>query len=203
MYRFIESIRYGQGRMPLLSLHQQRFELTQRAAFGAVLHPPLEQIICKEAANISFAEDTVYKCRVVYSLSQIDITFEKYARKVIERLRIKIDDTIDYSYKYEDRSKINKHLTNVKENEDILIVKKNLLTDSSFANIALYDGVRWFTPKYALLEGVQRRHLLSTGKIFTKDIYMKDLPKFEKIKLFNALVNWEEAWQLNISDILL
>ena len=203
MLRFIESIRFENDTMPLLQLHQKRIEATQMAAWGKVLHPPLEEIVFSQTGKYSFETNIKYKCRLLYDESTASVTFQQYEQAVINKLSVKIDDTIDYSYKYEDRRHIDKLKSTSKTGTDIIIVKNNLLTDSSYANIALFDGVRWFTPRQPLLNGVQRQYLLNNKIIYTKDISMADLRNFGKIKLFNALVNWEEAWQLNIADILL
>lgn len=203
MYRFIESIRYENGKIPLLAGHEKRFFLTQRMAFGTVLYNNLVDIIQSSAEQISLKENTKYKCRIVYDEKGWEINFTPYIQSTITSLHIKIDDKIDYSYKFENRHQIDNLKKNIASNADILIVKNRLLTDTSYANIALYDGIRWFTPKYALLEGVQRSFLLKEGIIYPKDIFIKDLPKFEKIKLFNALIDWHEAWTIDIANILL
>lgn len=201
MLRFIETIRFENNTMPLQQLHQKRFANTQMAAWGKVVHPALEEIIFSNAEDISFEADRKYKCRVLYDEKLATVTFQQHEQPEIKKLSIKIDNTIDYSYKYEDRSRIEKLKSTLQKETDIIIVKNQLLTDSSFTNIALFDGVRWFTPRQPLLNGVQRQYLLDNKIIYTKDISMADLCNFEKIKLFNALVNWQEAWQLKISDI--
>ena len=73
-----------------------------------------------------------------------------------------------------------------------MIVKNNLLTDTSTCNIALFNGQDWYTPERPLLKGVQRQYLLSKGLIKTKDIYISDLIKYNRIRLFNALIAFGE-----------
>ena len=51
-----------------------------------------------------------------------------------------------------------------------LIVKDGYLTDTSIANIALYDGYTWFTPAHPLLRGTKRAELLNKQLIVEKDI---------------------------------
>ena len=56
------------------------------------------------------------------------------------------------------------------DKDDILIVKNGLLTDTSIANIALYDGNDWYTPLHPLLKGTKRAELLDKGVLKEKEI---------------------------------
>src|SRR5665647_2632970 len=71
--------------------------------------------------------------------------------------------------------------------DDVLLVKNGLLTDTSYCNIALFDGVQWFTPKTPLIQGVNRAQLLADGRLLAKDIKLDELLNFQRISLFNAL----------------
>ena len=55
------------------------------------------------------------------------------------------------------------------DKDDILIVKNGLLTDTSIANIALYDGNDWYTPLHPLLKGTKRAELLDKGVLKEKN----------------------------------
>lgn len=203
MLRFIESIRYENGSMPLIELHQERFVQTQIAAFGKTAFDNLASLINQNAKYFSLQNDVIYKCRIVYDAKNYEVSFHPYSQKSINKLEIKIDNTIDYAYKYENRVQINYLTQNLEKDTDIIILKNNLLTDASYANIALFDGVRWYTPAKPLLRGVQRKNLLLQKKIHPKDISIADLRNFSKIRLFNAMVNWENAWELEAKDISL
>jgi len=63
-----------------------------------------------------------------------------------------------------------------------------LVTDSYYANIALFDGNNWYTPSRPLLEGTKRMKYLENGKLKRKDITVEDLKNFTKISLFNAMI---------------
>jgi 4-amino-4-deoxychorismate lyase len=86
------------------------------------------------------------------------------------------------------------------ECDDVLLVKNGLLTDTSYCNIALFDGVNWVTPLTPLIQGVTRAQLLEDGKLIAKDIKLEELMNFQKIALFNAL-NEFGSIQLDISAI--
>ena len=75
-----------------------------------------------------------------------------------------------------------------------------MLTDTSIANIALYKEGKWFTPKYPLLKGTRRAGLLAEG-IIEEDIVMADsLHKYEKIRLFNAMISFGEV-EMDIKNV--
>ena len=73
--------------------------------------------------------------------------------------------------------------------DDIIIVRKGLLTDTSYANIAFWDGHRWITPAEPLLAGTCRARLLDEGWLVEGAIRSKDLPGFSRIRIFNAMMD--------------
>ncbi len=78
-----------------------------------------------------------------------------------------------------------------KENcDDIIMVNNGLLTDTSYANIALFDGKTWFTPRKPYLYGSHRDFLLDNGKITEKDIPANEIFNYQKIRIFNALIEF-------------
>ncbi|ANI89114.1 hypothetical protein A9P82_07315 [Arachidicoccus ginsenosidimutans] len=199
MCRFIETILFENNEMPLIHWHEQRFVKTQEANFSKIIYPSLEKIILQ--SNIPQENNIRYKCRVVYDSANVQVEFSPYQKKQINKLIVKVDDEIDYSFKYENREKLNALTKDLKPDEEVLIVKNNLLTDTSFTNIALFDGTNWFTPAKPLLQGVQRNELLSQKIIHEADIDIFQLKNYSKIKLFNALNDWEHVWELNCNDI--
>ena len=71
--------------------------------------------------------------------------------------------------------------------DDVLIVKKEKITDSSYANVVFFDGKDWCTPKDPLLKGTCRARLLDQGRIKEAALGVEDLKKFQGLKLINAL----------------
>ena len=78
------------------------------------------------------------------------------------------------------------------DSDEIIIVKHGLLTDTSFTNLAIYDGDRWITPKRPLLLGTKRAALLDKGIIQEADITLNDLQNAVKVSLFNAMIEFGE-----------
>lgn len=133
----------------------------------------------------------IYKCRVVYNENIETIEFIPYILKPVRSLKI-IRGDIDYSYKFEDRSSI-KELFSKRENcDDILIVKNNLVTDTSYCNIVFYRDGSWFTPSSPLLNGTKRQKLLDEGIITAEEITIKDIHHYERASLINSMLDLED-----------
>jgi 4-amino-4-deoxychorismate lyase len=79
----------------------------------------------------------------------------------VSSLHLIESDTINYTYKSTHREELNALYAQRGMADDILIVKDGYLTDTSIANIALYDGHTWFTPAHPLLQGTKRAELLN------------------------------------------
>jgi len=72
------------------------------------------------------------------------------------------------------------------------MIRNDLLTDTSYSNIALFDGENWITPKSPLLFGVNRAQLVAENKLIQKDIKVSELFNFQRISLFNAMIEFGE-----------
>ncbi len=200
MYQFIETIYYKNDEMPLLQWHEQRFAKTQIAHFGKLIHLSLQEYITLKLPE-NLTENQVYKIRIVYSENNISVEVAPYLKKEITRLHLVENNTIDYSFKYLDRTELERMKVPFEQNEEIIIVKNERLTDTSFTNIALFNGNEWHTPKMPLLEGTQRAFLLNQKTIVPQHIDVDSLYQYAKIRLFNAMVSWEEAWELPIAAL--
>lgn len=132
--------------------------------------------------------ESIYKCRVIYNTHIQTVEFTPYQIKPIQSLQLVEANEIDYSHKYLDRS-IFSHLLEKSTADDILIVKNGFLTDTSYANIVFWDGIRWFTPDTPLLAGTKRQYLLDTNLIESRKLRPKDLQHFTHARLINALLN--------------
>ncbi|MBD3841738.1 MAG: aminotransferase class IV [Campylobacterales bacterium] len=131
------------------------------------------------------------KCKLTYNKDEIlGVEYNEYSPKKIDSLKLVFDDTINYNKKRLDRTQIDKLYEQKQNGSDILIVKNNLLTDTSIANIALLINNIWYTPKTPLLEGTTRARLIDLGQIFEKDLQVDDLFTCQKIALMNAMIDF-------------
>ena len=133
----------------------------------------------------------LWRCRIVYDATSVNIEFIPYQTRVIRRLQLIEADTLDYAFKYADRSEIDKLFASKNGADDILIVQNGLITDTSIANIAFFDGTQWLTPADPLLKGTTRARLLDEKKIFESEIHVDDLNKFTGFALMNAMIGFQ------------
>lgn len=143
----------------------------------------------------------VTKCRIVYDINGIqDVSYTPYTMRKVSSLQLVHAETIDYTYKSTNREELNDLFSKRRLCDEVLIVKQGLLTDTSIANIALFDGKDWLTPSYPLLEGTKRAELLEKGFIREKEIKCEELSSFSSIRLFNAMIEWG-VLELSIEEI--
>lgn len=186
--QFVETIKIKEGKVQSIAYHQARLERTVQHFFPQLCHtfmPSLEELLKpKESMKL-------YKARVVYGESGVEtVEYAPYTMRTIDSLQVVADETIEYSFKSLDRLRLNALSARKGSCDEIVIVKHGLVTDTSFTNIAIYDGCRWVTPKHPLLPGTKRACLLDNGIIQEADITLQDLKKAQSIRLFNAMIEF-------------
>ena len=198
MFRFIESIKYKNGKLQNLPFHNDRFRKTRSAFFSIYDNAKLEELITLPSNHDN---TSLRKCRIIYGITIHKIEFIPYTIQQISSLKIVNADRALYSYKYADRSELERLFRQRKECDDILIVKNKLVSDSSYANILFLDGKEWITPSTPLLKGTQREFLIHKGIIREKEIAISDISRYKKFKLINALRSFDEAPEIDIANI--
>lgn len=170
---------------------------TRRELFSCTDKIYLEDVI-KIPSELN---NDIYKCRIIYDVNIIKIEFQPYQIKPIHSIHLVPDNNFDYHYKWLDRSRFAAHLANT-QSDDILIVKNGFLTDTSYANITFFDGVKWRTPATPLLPGIRRQLLLDAGEIIAEALLPKDLRHFQYAKLLNAMLDWKESPVIEIEKFI-
>ena len=197
--QFVETIKIKNGKALALPYHQARMERTIRRFFPSF--PSFTSFPSIASADINLSslispkeEMDFYKARVVYGAQGVEaIEYAPYKMKEIHSLKVVEDDSIDYTYKSTDRSALNALAAQKGDCDEIIIIKNGLITDTSFTNLALFDGNRWLTPpKHPLLLGTKRAQLLEAGIIEEAELTLEDLRKAEKVSLFNAMIDFGE-----------
>ena len=188
MCRFVESIKLKDGVFYRLPLHQQRVN----KAFEA-FYPGCKPVDVVEALlQTAFPQEGVCKCRLVYDSDLQSLDIVPYVRREIRSLKLVETTQESLPYKREDRTEFNAAFAQRGGCDDVLLVKDGFLTDTSYCDIALYDGEKWYTPRTPLLYGVNRMQLLSEAKLIERDISVSELMNFQYISLFNALIEFGE-----------
>ena len=185
MCLFIESIKIKDGQARHLDLHQDRMD----RSIAEIYRTPNRLKISKILKNYEIPASGLYKGRIVYDLEVRDFQIIAYQPKKIKSVRAVDGDHIEYSYKYENREVFKKLLDRNSDVDEIIIIKKGLISDSSYSNLVFWDGHHWITPSSPLLQGVQREYLLAEKKIISRKIRLSDLAKYERIGFINAMMD--------------
>lgn len=198
MFPLLESIRLQNGNFHRLQYHQKRMDSSVKELSG-------------EKNTISLLENLkkynppktgLYKCRVVYTKQIESVEFVLYEPKTVNSLKVVYDNEIEYTHKYKDRNKLQALFAQRQYCDDILIVKNGFVTDSSYSNIILFDGINWITPSTPLLKGTMRQFLLDAAEIKAAPIPVHDIPSFKKFRLINAMLAFDGP-EIDVSKIVL
>ncbi|MDR6546074.1 MULTISPECIES: aminotransferase class IV [Chryseobacterium] len=197
MSQFIESIKVEDQEIFLSDLHQKRVNQTF-SHFGK--EDPIDLV--KIYKNLHHDEDGLFKLRVSYDLDKrIRTQMIPYAIPEIHDFQLVENNSFDYSFKFEDRKELDKMKMKSKA-EEIIIIKNNHITDTSFSNLLFLKGKEWFTPSTYLLNGVQRQHLLKQKKIKEAEITLQNIKQFTHFQIINALNDFDDMFIYPIDRIM-
>lgn len=196
MSQFIESIKIEDQEIFLLELHQKRVNATF-THFGKEGSIDIAKIF----KELEHDEDGLYKLKITYDLNKNYRTqLIPYAISEIDDFQLVENNVYDYSFKFEDRKEFERMINKAKASE-IIIVKNNHITDTSFSNLLFLKGKDWFTPTTFLLNGVQRSHLLKNKKIKEAEITLQNITEYSHFQLINAMNDFDDMFIYPISKI--
>lgn len=198
MYRFIESIQLNNGEFRRLDLHQERIGRVFTDFYPESKVFQLSELL----QQLEVPSSGIHKCRIVFDNEVRHIEIMPYTIRRIFTLKLVETDMESMAYKMEDRKKLNDAFALRGSCDDVLLIKNGLLTDTSYSNIALLKDDQWFTPEKPLIYGVNRTQLINEKKITEIDIKPDEIPNFQLIRLFNAMIEFGEI-ELNIKNIML
>jgi len=179
--KLFETIRLENGHFFNLKWHNQRLNRSRLKLFGAT-----NKILLEDFLPPPFHGSL--RCRVVYSYEIESIELFPYTPKEFSSFKI-VPSNIDYSYKYDNRQELQNLLD--PSFDEIIIEKDGILTDTSIANIAFYDGKDWFTPTTPLLAGTTRARLLDEGFLKLKNIKKENIKNYSYFALMNAMIGFQ------------
>jgi 4-amino-4-deoxychorismate lyase len=190
----LETIKFVHGKAVNLVWHQWRCNYSRWLLWQELI--PLDlSVVTKKAPNTG-----IYRCRILYSQQKIEqVEFIAYQPKIYKSFKLVTADTIEYQLKYADRSELIALQTQQQDADDIIIIKNGLVTDSSIANLAFWNGKNWLTPRWPLLTGTTRERLLWQNKLQLADIAAHEINKFEQMAVLNALLGFKVIQNLKIS----
>jgi 4-amino-4-deoxychorismate lyase len=178
----LETIRVENGKYQNLSFHQWRVDWSrEKLGFTnrLLLNLPTPP------------KNGIFRTRLLYSKEIDEIQFIPYQKKIPKTFSLVFSDEVKYDLKYQNRETLQK-LKNSKNSDEVIIVKNELITDTSIANIYFWDFQlsTWITPKQPLLQGTFRQKLLHEKKVFEKNIHFNEIKKFKQIALSNAMTGF-------------
>ena len=196
MSQFIESIKVEDTEIFLLDQHQKRVNETF-SYFGKEVSINIDEIF----KSLKHDEDGLYKFKITYDLTgKYRTQMIPYAMSEIANFQLVENNSYDYSFKFEDRKELEK-MKILSKAAEIIIVKNNHITDTSYSNLLFKKGKDWFTPKTFLLNGVQRQSLLKAKKIKVAEITLQNLSEYSHFQLINALNEADDSYSYPIDRI--
>lgn len=193
----IESIKILENKVYNLDFHQARIARAMESIYESSATIDFNPIL-QAAQDL---DRNLYKLRIVYNDTYLKYEFQPYTLKPIKTLQLISSNKIAYSHKFLDRTHLEKLYKLKRAADDILIVKNGMVTDTYYCNIALLKEGQWVTPKTPLLKGTKREQLLNGHQITEAIVYKEDLMQYERIRLFNAMIEFGDI-DLDVKQII-
>jgi len=175
-----ETIKIKDGQIFNLEWHNRRFIKSQKALFSNPSTTNLKAFITPPKIGL-------YRCKIIYDREIQSVEYFPYQAKTFQSFKI-VPSQIEYGFKYSDRSAFQNLLSDY---DEIIIERDGLLTDTTIANIAFYDGEQWLTPKTPLLEGTTRARLLDDGFLKLEKIKKENIKNYTHFALMNAMIGFQ------------
>ena len=187
--RLFETIKIEKHHVYNIEWHNKRLNKSRLELFGE-----RQKIDLRNCIQIP-KDEGLYRCRILYKKEIELVEYIPYVPKNIHQFKV-VHSTLNYHYKFNDRSKLTALLD--KNYDEIIIEKDGLLTDTSIANIAFYNGKEWLTPKIPLLEGTTRERLLAKKFLKLENIKKENIKNYSHFALMNAMIGFQIQKSINI-----
>ncbi len=182
---FFETVKIQKGEIQNLSFHNRRVNHTIKQNFKIGTKIDLQEHVQQEDFSLE-------RCKIIYDKEIKTIQFFPLTPRKFQSFKV-LETNITYNFKNVDREDIELLMSQKGSCDDIIMIKEGLVTDTSIANIAIYDGLKWITPKQPLLQGTYRESLLKKQLLLEKDVKMKDIKNAVRFAIMNALVGFYEV----------
>lgn len=183
---FIETICIKNSAVQNMDAHIKR--MRQTARYHGFNAPALPDLLAQIPAEL---KDKKVKCTITYHNRILDVSFSHYYHRKINSIQL-VEADIDYSFKLSNRSELIELLHQKGSSDEVLIVKNNRITDTTFSNVVFKKGNQLYTPDTYLLNGTKRQKLLKEKKVEEIEIKADDVWLFDKIFLVNAMLDIED-----------
>lgn len=183
----METIRLQEGEIRCLQDHEDRMNATRKHFW-----PEAAPLRLADYVHPSTDGGRV-RCRVLYGLQVDRVEYFAYHPRTVRSLQCVDAGALDYRFKYADRRELDALFARRGEADEVLLFRNGLLTDTSIANVALWNGQEWHTPEQPLLAGTHRARLIRAGILKPCIITREDLFRYERMRLFNAMLDFGEV----------
>jgi 4-amino-4-deoxychorismate lyase len=197
MKNYIESISVIDGNVQNIGFHQERVNEVFYYNFSEKSAWKLNEILPHNF------EKGWLRMRFIYDEKKYKFEIFPYSKKLINKIKLVEIEDYEYPFKFEDRRFLVELLEHNPEADEVIMVKNNLLTDSTIGNIALEKNGNWYTPSQPLLNGTKRRKLLKENRLIEREIKKEEIQEFDKIAIINAFLDLEESNMLSVSKVIL
>lgn len=192
---FTEAIKIKDGIIFNLFHHQERINRTLNKFSSGKIN------LSDALTNIpDFVQKGLFKCRILYDSAIRQIEFIPYEVRKEGRVGIILNDAIEYSFKYADRSTLENLIKNT-DFDDAVIIKNGCVTDALFCNLVFESDEGLFTPNTYLLPGTKRRLLIDNQIITERSISLQDISSYKKIYFINSMIDLEDDIYIKTSSL--
>jgi 4-amino-4-deoxychorismate lyase len=196
MCRLLETMMIVDGVVRNAQYHNARLNTSRRELFHSA-----DTLDVRDLIPVADGLHGLVRCRMIYAETVLSVECEPYLRQPIRSLQLLRRDDISYPYKFAERSQFAEALRHRNDCDDVLIVKQDRITDTSFSNVAFFLETEWVTPAAPLLKGTMRASLLDRGMIVEDDVRVADLKNFSQIMLINALRDFNLRETISMRDL--
>lgn len=183
-----ETIRLINGVAQHLNFHERRARSSVK--FG--------ELNFKFSEILGCSLNGLVRAKVVYNEDGklIDVNFHPYKMRKFYEFYL-VDINFSYDKKYLNRSQIDSAKDKF---DEIVMIKNGFITDTSIANIAVFDENlhRWITPANPLLKGTCTQRLLQSGFLHAKDISTNELISAKRFAIANAMMDFCEIKEFKL-----
>lgn len=195
---FLESIQLKDGQLKHLTYHQNRINQTVKAANMSALTWNLASLLKDQ----ELPTQGLYKVRLIYNQDQVNLNWQSYQIRQVHTLKVVYTQNFNYPLKSTNRIALDQLFAQKEQADDIIICRDGWITDSYYANLALFKNDCWYTPQSPLLKGTKRQFLLDQKRLIEVPVSLASLDQYEKVALINAMIDLEDLIWIPMKDIL-
>jgi len=192
MKKLLETLKIVNGQPQFLNFHHERLNYSRKLLFNATDTIELAHFIQAPTPT------AIYKCRIIYATAIEHVEYSLYSARHFKSFQVIEADQLAYPFKYLNREAFHSLLQLKGCADDILIIQKGLVTDTSIANVAFWSNGTWLTPATPLLRGTTRARLLQANQILATHIRVTDLKHYSQMALMNALLGFYPIEEVNL-----